>query len=158
MIPFPTLALFLFRVSLGCMMFYAGITKVLNPSWSPFGYLARAKTFPEAYSLLLDPSVLPFVTFANAWGLTLIGAALILGVGTRIASAFAIALMILYYFPVLDFPHAGEHSFIVDEHVIYAFGFLLLIALRAGRSLSLAAYLARTPLAERFPFIAKLIR
>ena len=34
------------RLALGWLMFYAGITKIVNPAWTAGGYLANAKTFP----------------------------------------------------------------------------------------------------------------
>jgi len=43
-----------------------------------------------------------------------------------------VLLMILYYLPVLSFPYAGEHSFLVDEHIIYITTFLVLFASNAG--------------------------
>jgi thiosulfate dehydrogenase (quinone) large subunit len=150
-------SLLFLRVALGWMMFYAGITKVFDPAWSPFGYLSRAKTFPEFYALFLDPGVLPIVTFLNAWGLTLIGLALLLGLGVRIASGFAILMMALYYFPVLSFPYIGENSFIIEAHIIYAAGFLVLIAFKAGRVWSLGAVLRKIPIVARIPLLQKIL-
>lgn len=154
---FQKLALFSLRVSLGWMMFYAGITKVLNPEWSPFGYLARAKTFPDFYALFLDPTILPYTTFFNAWGLTLIGVALLVGFGVRTASIFAILIMLLYYFPALAFPYIGENAFLVDSHIIYATGFLVLLALGAKHPWSVAAFLKRLPFFATRPRLQKII-
>jgi uncharacterized membrane protein YphA (DoxX/SURF4 family) len=41
-------------------------------------------------------------------------------------------MMILYYFPVLKFPVVG-HGIIVDEHLIYAAGLLVLASFEAGK-------------------------
>lgn len=123
----------LLRVSMGWLMFYAGITKVLNPEWSAAGYLNSAKTFAGIYQWFARPEVLPTINFLNEWGLTLLGAALILGVAVRLASVPGALLMVLYYFPVLQFPIAGAHSYVVDEHVVYALVLLLLGAMSAGR-------------------------
>lgn len=125
--------LFALRLAMGWMMLYAGITKVLNPAWSAAGYLNGAKTFAGLYQWLLNPSVLPVVNFVNEWGLTLLGVSLIVGIFVRLTSALGAVLMLLYYFPVLAFPYAGEHSYIVDEHIIYALVLLLFVATRAGR-------------------------
>lgn len=118
---------------MGWLFFYAGITKVLNPAWSAEGYLKGAKTFPEFFNFFLRPDVLPTVNILNEWGLTLIGAALILGFFVRWASLAGIVLMALYYLPILDFPYPNAHSYIVDEHVIYAFSLLVLFGLNAGK-------------------------
>lgn len=118
---------------MGWLMFYAGITKVLNPGWSAAGYLNSAKTFAGIYQWFARPEILPTINFLNEWGLTLLGAALILGVAVRLSSVPGALLMALYYFPILQFPIAGTHSYIVDEHVVYALVLLLLGAMSAGR-------------------------
>lgn len=125
--------LFALRLAMGWMMLYAGITKVLNPAWSAAGYLNGAKTFAGLYQLLLSPSVLPVVNFVNEWGMTLLGISLIVGIFVRLSSVLGAVLMLLYYFPVLVFQYAGEHSYIVDEHIIYALVLLLFAATRAGK-------------------------
>lgn len=145
------------RIALGFLMLYAGVSKLFDPNWSPFGYLARAKTFPELYAIFLDSSVIAYTTFLNEWGLTLIGAALIVGFGTRIASVCGAVLMGLYYFPVLAFPYVGEHAFIVDDHIIYAIAFVVLISFRTGEVWSLTQILLKHISFARIPIVKKLI-
>lgn len=130
---FQKKALFLLRVSLGWMMFYAGITKVLNPEWSAAGYLENATTFSGLFAWLGSPGILPVTNFLNEWGLTLLGISLIFGIFVRLSSLLGVLLMLLYYLPVLDFPKVGGYSYLVDDHVIYAFSLLVLAAMRAGR-------------------------
>ena len=142
-------SLFLLRLSLGWLFFYAGITKVMNPNWSAAGYLRGAKNFTELYNFFLQPNILPVINFLNEWGLTLVGAALILGIFVRFASICGIILMILYYF-ALSFPHPNPNSYIVDDHIIYSAGLLVLVAYRAGRAWGLSrlgdAIFGRIPL------------
>lgn len=126
------MAVFLSRISLGVMFFYAGITKVMNPNWSAAGYLNSAKTFSELFQWFASPGNLGWINLVNEWGLTLIGVALLVGFMVRLASVGGVFLMLLYYFPVLSFPYVGEHSFIVDEHIIYVTAFLVLFASNAG--------------------------
>jgi thiosulfate dehydrogenase (quinone) large subunit len=145
----------LLRVSLGWLMFYAGITKVLNPEWSAGGYLRSAKTFSGLYQWFAQPEILPTINFLNEWGLTLLGVALILGVGVRLASAPGALLMILYYVPILEFPYISTHSYIVDEHIIYASVFLLLGALGAGRVWGLDDWLSGRLSMERAQWYQK---
>src|SRR3989338_11427456 len=130
---FQKVSLFLLRVSLGWMMLYAGITKIADPGWSAAGYIRGAKMFPGFYQWLLNPQILPIVNFANEWGLTLLGISLILGVFVRLSSLLGAALMLLYYFPILDFPYPSPNSYIVDQHVIFIFVLALFAAMRAGR-------------------------
>jgi thiosulfate dehydrogenase [quinone] large subunit len=148
-----TLWLFLLRITMGWLLFWAGITKVLNPNFSAAGYLEGAKTFTGFFHWLASPEMLPFTNFINEWGLTLIGLALMLGIGTRIAARLGAVLMILYYLPILDFPYPNAHAYIVDEHIIYAIALMLLDAFRAGRSYGYDASLS-----QRFPQLARLFR
>ncbi len=129
---FAKVSLFLLRVGIGWLFFYAGITKVLDSAWSAEKYLVGAKTFPGFYQWLASPGVLPMTNLLNEWGLTLIGAALILGIFVRLASLAGVVVMLLYYFPIVQFPRV-EHGFIVDEHIIYALALLVLATSRAGK-------------------------
>ena len=124
--------LFLLRVTVGWMFFYAGITKVLNPQWSAEGYLKGAKAFTWFFQILLDPGVLPIINFMNKWGLTLLGISLILGLFVRFSSLLGVLLMALYYI-ALGFPYPNPHSYIVDEHIIYISILLFFAAIKAGR-------------------------
>lgn len=125
------------QISVGWLMFYAGVTKILNPAWSAEGYLKGAKTFSKFYTSLASPSMLPITNFINEWGLTIIGVALLTGIMVRWASIGGAALMILYYLPILEFPKVGEHGYIVDEHIVYIGVFLMLIGFHKGFGYSL---------------------
>jgi len=138
------ISLFLLRVVLGWMFFYAGITKVLNPDWTAAGYLKGAKAFTGFYGWLADAGVSPLVDFANEWGLTLLGVSLVLGALVRLSSVLGMLLMVLYYLP-LGFPMPNTHAYIVDEHIIYIAALFALFAWRAGRSWGLDRLLARNP-------------
>lgn len=131
-------AILLLRLALGWLFLYAGITKVTNPEWTAKGFLENAKTFPEFYVWLASPNILPVVDFLNQWGLTLIGIVLILGILVRFSSYLGALMMLLYYFPHLAFPYIGEHSFIVDEHIIYALAFLALASMSSNHIWSLS--------------------
>ena len=123
--------LFITRVAMGWLFLYAGLTKVFNPNWSATGYLGNAKTFAGFYNWFLRPEILPFTNFMNEWGLTLLGVSLIMGVLVKYSGYLGVLLMLLYYFPVLEFPAVG-HSYIVDEHIIYALMLVLFSVYRAG--------------------------
>jgi thiosulfate dehydrogenase [quinone] large subunit len=146
---FENVSLFLLRVGVGWLMFYAGITKVLNPVWSAEGYLRSAKTFPGFYQWLAGPGILPVINFVNEWGLTMLGVSLILGIAVRLSSVLGAVLMILYWFPVLQFPYV-EHGFLVDDHVVYALVLLYFAAVRAGRVWGLESWCANLPICRKF--------
>jgi len=130
---YQKISLFLLRISSGWLFFYAGITKVVNPNWSASGYLGSAKTLPGLFSWFAQPQNIGWVNFVSQWGLTIVGAALVAGLLVRWASLGGVALMILFYIPILQFPVVGEHSYIVDEHIIYIFVFAVLALFNAGR-------------------------
>ncbi len=143
------------RFLLGWFMFFAGIEKVLNPEWSASSFLATAKTFPEFYAWFALPANSWWVDPLNAWGILLVGVALLLGVGIRPAAWAGAALMIIYYFPHNVFPYV-PHGFIVEEHIIYAAAFILVAFLSAAQRLGLSGILRRTALG-RIPVVKSLI-
>ncbi|MBI2063263.1 MAG: DoxX family protein [Candidatus Yanofskybacteria bacterium] len=148
---FQKICLFLLRISMGWLMFYAGIIKVVDPTWSAAGYLGNAKTFTGFYNWFLRPDILPFTNLVNEWGLTLLGLALIFGIFVRLSSVLGAVLMLLYYFPILQFPYPNAHSFIVDEHIIYISVLLFLATIRAGRVWGLENWCSRLPICSKFP-------
>ncbi len=151
MTQFQKISLTLLRVALGGMFFYAGITKVFDPTWSAAGYLQGAKTFTVLYQWLASPANIGFLNFVNEWGLTLLGVSLILGIAVRLSSILGAVLMLLYYFPILQFPYPNPHSYIVDEHIIYVTALLVLGSLRAGRIWGFENWCANLPICSRFP-------
>lgn len=150
------IALLILRLSMGWLMFYAGITKVLNPAWSAVGYLTNAKTFAGFYQWIAQPAFLSFINFVNEWGLTLLGLSLVLGLFVRLSSVLGAALMLLYYFPVLEFPYVA-HSFLVDEHIVYALVLIFFAAGRAGRVWGLEKWCSGLPICSKFPRLRNLL-
>lgn len=136
------LSLVLLRITLGWLMFYAGITKVLDPAWSAAGYIKGAHTFVGFYQWLLTPGILPIVNFLNAWGLTLLGVSLIVGIFVRLSSVLGAILMLLYYLAALKFPYPNEHAYLVDEHIIYILVLCVFFCMRAGRVWGIDSWLS----------------
>jgi thiosulfate dehydrogenase [quinone] large subunit len=149
--------LLLLRIALGWVFLYAGLTKVLNPEWTAAGYLKGAKTFTDLYQWFAADANIGWVSFLNQWGQTLIGAAMILGVGVRIASWGGALMMLLYYFPVLVFPKIGANSYLVDEHIIYALVFLVFGALGAQSTWGVSAWLKNKGLLQKPAWLAKVL-
>lgn len=132
----------LLRLTLGWLFFYAGFTKVIDPSWSAVGYLNNVENFTSFYHWLASPEILPVVDLLNQWGLTLIGLTLILGVWVRFSAILGAIIMILYYL-ALDWVYPNSHSFVVDDHIIYAISLLLLASLEFRNSFGLSVWLNR---------------
>lgn len=143
---------FLLRLFLGILIFYAGITKVLDPKWSATGFLTGQATygpFKEAFLVFANSRLVDFLVM---WGLTLIGIALIIGLFVRLASFFGIILMILFYLPRLP---PAPPSWYVEEHIIYATVFLLLVFTKSSRLLGLEKAFLKTKFAKRNPYLKK---
>lgn len=114
------------RLVMGWLMFYAGFTKLLDPSWSAAGFLnGSVGPFSSFFRALAGSALVDQLVI---WGLTLIGLSLLFGALVRLSSFFAVVMMILFYLPY--FP--PERGF-VDEHVVYAVAFALLMIFDSGR-------------------------
>ena len=143
-------ALFALRLIMGWSFFYAGITKVIDPNWSVRGFLLYA--VPEG-----NPLMSVWATMANDWawlltpmnqvGLTLIGAALILGLFVRF-SAFWGGVMMLFYW-MASYPF--ENSFLIDYHMVYVFLLFGLGAFGAGRILGVDRRLEELDIVKQYP-------
>jgi len=92
-------ALVILRVAIGWHFLYEGIVKLLNPNWSSLGYLMDSQGLFAGmfHSIAGNPALLNVMDFINMWGLILIGAGLIVGLFTRIASIAGIVLLAFYY-------------------------------------------------------------
>lgn len=148
---YKSVLVFLLRISMGWLLLYAGYSKVTNPEWSAAGFLKGAQTFPGLYEWFGSPAMLPITNFLNEWGQVLLGIAIILGVVMTLSSILAAIMMMLYYLPALNFPFVGEHSMIVEEHLIYAIAFLLLAALQAGQYYGLGNWWAGLAIWKQYP-------
>lgn len=104
-------ALVMLRVAVGWHFLYEGITKLLNPNWSSLGYLMDSGGLFEGIfqSMAGIPTLLNVVDILNVWGLVLIGAGLVLGLFTRLATVAGMILLAFYYLshpPILGVTYA----------------------------------------------------
>ena len=92
-------SLVILRVAIGWHFMYEGITKLLNPNWSSLAYLMDSKGAFEGmfHAMAGNAAVLNVMDFLNVWGLVLIGAGLIVGLFTRVASISGMVLLAFYY-------------------------------------------------------------
>jgi thiosulfate dehydrogenase [quinone] large subunit len=117
----PKLFITLLRVSLGWVFLYQGIVAITDASWSLVPYIQNAKTFTGFYAGISAEPMLGYVSLVVKGVFILVGVLLILGLGHRLAPLAGIALMLFFYFPLLDFPRVGSVYYIVDEHIMYCF-------------------------------------
>ena len=129
-------ALVILRIVVGWHFLYEGGVKILNPHWTSKAYLLDSGGFmKEVFNTLAhNPLLLSIADYANAWGLTLIGLSLLLGIFTRYASIAGIFLLALYYlshpaFPGIEylFPSDGSY-FIINKTLVELFALLVVFA------------------------------
>jgi thiosulfate dehydrogenase [quinone] large subunit len=95
----PMIAITVLRVLVGWHFLYEGLSKLNAPSFTAAGYLKQAKG-PLAgafHSLAAHPNLLANADLMVMWGLTAVGALLILGLFTRLASLAGIAFVLMFY-------------------------------------------------------------
>lgn len=148
---FRLAALVILRMLVGWHFLYEGVAKLTNPRWSAAGYLQESQGWFSGLfqNLAANPSALGVVDALNAWGLTLIGLALVVGVLERSAAVGGAVLLALYYlaappFPGLDYALPAEGSYLIVNKVLVELGaMLVLLAFPTGRRVGLDVLLAR---------------
>jgi uncharacterized membrane protein YphA (DoxX/SURF4 family) len=133
-------ALVLLRMGIGWHFLYEGLVKIVNPAWTAAPFLAESRWLLSGafHWIAGHPAALQVVDALNAWGLTLIGLALLLGTFTRLAAVCGAALLALYYVgspPLVGFPTNGgsEGSYlIVNKNLVEALALCAVAAFPAG--------------------------
>lgn len=156
MLFYQKLLVFLLRIALGWIFFYAGISKIMTANWSAVGFLKGAKLFQGMYFYFADPSIVSYVSMINKWALLLLGISLILGIFIRFSAPLGAVLLVLYYLP-RGLPHPDPTSYIVDSHWIYAIALLLLAAFHAGRYWGVAGWYSKTLYFKKHPKLRGLL-
>ena len=116
------------RILIGWHLLYEGIAKLLNPYWSSAAFLLDAKWIFSGVAewMVATPSILSLVDNLNMWGLTIIGACLMLGLFGRHVSLAGMLLVLVYYlftpsFWWLEYARPGEGSYlVVNKNLIEA--------------------------------------
>ncbi len=130
------LALVLCRVLIGWHFLYEGFIKVLNPEWSAKIFLLDSQGPFKSWFLWManNEGVLQTVDFLNQWGLVLIGASLILGLFSRVATlagALVLALFYLSHPPLIgvEYMLPSEGSYLIVNKNLIEMSFLIVLAL-----------------------------
>ncbi len=149
------------RLSLGWIFLWAFVDKLFGlgfatpseRSWlnggSPTkGFLANAATgpFEGMYKSIAGAA---WADWLFMLGLLGIGAALMLGIAMRIATASGALLLVLMWTAVLP----PENNPFMDDHIVYALVLGALLLLGAGRAYGLGALWERLTLVQRFPIL-----
>ena len=134
-------SLALLRILIGWHFLYEGLVKILNPAWTARPFLEGSRwIFGDLFRWMISGNTgMWIVDNANAYGLTLIGLALILGIFTRFALWSGVALLMSYY---LAYPPFGGYSYgapsegsylLVNKNLIEVFAMVLLVFTESGQ-------------------------
>ncbi len=114
------------RFVVGWHLFYEGILKVLNPTWTAKAYLLDSGGFAKNFFIWIanHPTLLAVNDFVNAWVLTISGFFLLAGIFVRPAAITGMVLLGMYYlshpaFPGIEymFPTDGKY-FLINKTII----------------------------------------
>jgi thiosulfate dehydrogenase [quinone] large subunit len=137
----PLVAITVMRVVIGWHFLYEGLSKVTSVSWSAAGYLRQARgPFADIFrSIAAQPNVLENANTLTMWGLTIVGALLILGLFTRLASLGAIGFILLFYLanpPFVGYfyslPSEGTYL-IVNKNLVELCALIVILVTGSGR-------------------------
>jgi thiosulfate dehydrogenase [quinone] large subunit len=149
------------RLVLGITFFWAFIDKVfglgfatepegawINGGSPTFGFLnfASAGPFAEFYQWIAGH---PVVDTLFMVGLAAVGAAMLLGIGVRIAGYSGALIYLLMWSSHLP----PEHNPVLDEHIVGAMLMLGLTLVHAGRALGLGGWWAARDVVRRYPVL-----
>lgn len=126
------------RVLIGWHFLYEGVTKLFNPDWTSYGYLASAKgPFGWLFRSLANESIIGVIDVLNWLALILVGMTLILGVYERLGAIIAIVLLAMYYFAHPPFPGIEQLNvegsyWLVNKNLIELAACIVLLHLPTG--------------------------
>jgi thiosulfate dehydrogenase [quinone] large subunit len=135
------IAIAVLRVVIGWHFLYEGIAKLTSLSWSSAGYLKQSRgPFANFFRWMAsDANVLANIDLVTMWGLTIVGALLMLGLFTRIASLAAIGFLTMFYVanpPLVGYfysiPAEGSYL-IVNKNLVELFALVVILLSGSGR-------------------------
>ncbi len=144
-------ALVALRITIGWHFLFEGGVKVLNPHWTAKAYLLDSGGFLKGFfdQMAGNQSLLSLLNSVNAWGLSLIGFSLMIGIFTRYSSLAGMAMLLLYYlshpaFPGIEylFPSDGSY-FIINKTLIELFALLVILTFPTSQIFGLQRLMIR---------------
>ena len=145
---------FIFLWSFVDKVFGLGFATAPEKSWlqgiSPTAGFLRFGTEGPFSSIFQTLSGNVFVDFLFIAGFFLVGTALLLGIGIKVAGYAGSLMMFLIYLSL--FPPANNP--VIDEHVIYILLLLLFTTIPVGNTLGLGNWWSKTSVVKKLPFLA----
>jgi uncharacterized membrane protein YphA (DoxX/SURF4 family) len=131
----------LLRITIGWHFLYEGLVKLMNPAWTARPFLEGSRwIFGDLFRWMISGNTgMWIIDTVNAYGLTIIGVALILGLFTRIALWSGASLLLMYYlayppFGGLSYGAPSEGSYlIVNKNLIELFIMIFLSFTESGQ-------------------------
>ncbi|SMO40937.1 thiosulfate dehydrogenase [quinone] large subunit [Saccharicrinis carchari] len=130
------LALVVCRVLIGWHFLYEGFVKILNPNWSAKIFLLDSQGWFKSWFIWManNEMILQSLDFLNQWGLVFIGASLILGLFSRMASIAGAVVLALYYLshpPLIgvEYMLPSEGSYLIVNKNLIEMAMLIVLAL-----------------------------
>lgn len=144
-------ALVTLRMLIGWHFLYEGLSKLVNPYWTAAQYIDQASwLFAGTFrNIAASAGAITVVDAMNVWGLTAIGAGLLVGFLTRTATGAGIVVLLLYYIvapPLVGMEYAmpTEGSYlVVNKVLIEAAALFVLLAFPTGQLVGLDAVVFR---------------
>src|SRR6187397_1356000 len=142
------IAITVLRVLVGWHFLNEGLSKLTAASFSAAGYMRAARgPFAGVFrSLASQPNVLDNVNLITMWGLTIVGALLILGLFTRLAALAGIGFILLFYLcnpPFVGYfytiPTEGSYL-IVNKNLVELASLIVIFLTGSGRFAGLARF------------------
>lgn len=136
----PMIAITVLRVVIGWHFLYEGLAKLTAASWTSAGYLRQARgPFADFFrGLAANPDQLANADMVTMWGLTIVGACLMLGLFTRLASVAGMVFILLFYFATPPFigyfysiPSEGSYL-IVNKNLVEVCALVVIFTTRSG--------------------------
>jgi thiosulfate dehydrogenase [quinone] large subunit len=143
------------RLSLGWVLFDAGVGRITEPGWSAasiFLDVPPANPFADLFAIL-GHSLAWLLGPLIVWGMAVTGATLIFGAAVRVSAAIGAAIMGLFWLGSLPLSDA----FLVNHHLVYAFVLFALATFGAGRVVGLDAYFEGHPAVRNRPWLRYLL-
>lgn len=135
------IAITLLRVIVGWHFLYEGIAKLTSSSWSAAGYMRASRgPFAEFFRWIASqPQLLDKANLITMYGLTIVGALLVLGLFTRLAAVAGIGLILLFYLcnpPFVGYfysiPSEGSYL-IVNKNLVELCALAVVLVTGSGR-------------------------